>query len=109
MSARPASPPFDGVTDMALMEREAHDDHLVVEVQRIFERDLGLEVPSADTDLFDSGTLDSLVLVRLLTALEEQLGTRIALDRLEMSDFRTIARIAGFLSRNGAGTNGTGP
>jgi len=92
---------------MASMAVQATD--LETRIQRIFDRELGLEVPSADTDLFATGSLDSLVLVRLLVVLEEQLGTRIALDRLEMSDFRTISRIAGFLSRNGGSGNGTYP
>lgn len=77
-------------------------------IQRIFDEQLGLGVPEAETDLVAAGALDSLVLVRLLVALEEQLGTRIALDRLEMSDFRSISRIARFLSRDGnASGNGT--
>ena len=78
-------------------------------IQRIFDEQLGLGAPEADADLFAAGTLDSLVLVRLLVALEERLGTRIALDRLEMSDFRSISRIARFLSRDGGCCgNGTG-
>lgn len=72
-------------------------------VLRIFEQRLGVDVPSSDTDLIDSGRLDSLVLVRLLAALEERLGTRIGLDRLEMSDFRSVSTIAGWLSRNDEG------
>lgn len=69
-------------------------------VLHIFEHRLALDVPSTDTDLIDAGLLDSLVLVRLLAALEERLGTRIGLDRLEMSDFRNVSTIAGWLSRH---------
>lgn len=66
-------------------------------------RRLGLEVPSADADLLDSGILDSLVLVRLLAAIEERLGVRIGLDRLEMSDFRSVSTIAGWLAEQAEG------
>lgn len=84
--------------------------HEVAELEatilRIFDEKLGLDVPEAGTDLVAAGTLDSLVLVRLLVALEEQLGTRIHLERLDTSDFRTISGIARFLvlqNGNGAG------
>lgn len=70
---------------------------------QIFERRLGLVVPSADTDLIDTGILDSLVLVRLLAAIEERLGVRIGLERLEMSDFRSVSTIAGWLAENAEG------
>jgi acyl carrier protein len=88
------------------LRAETETADLEIEIQRIFGEQLGLEVPAAETDLFASGTLDSLVLVRLLVALEERLGARIALDSLEMSDFRSIARIAGFLARDGVGPGG---
>lgn len=100
---------MESMTSMAMhsMPRAAPEAaDLELRIQRIFGEQLGLEVPAAETDLFATGTLDSLVLVRLLVALEEQLGTRIALERLDMSDFRTISRIAGFLARDGDGAGG---
>lgn len=70
-------------------------------IERIFREQVQIEVPSAETDLFDSGALDSLALVRLLAGLEEELGTKIPLADLEISHFRSVATIAGFLSGNG--------
>ncbi len=69
----------------------------------LFDRRLGLEVPSADANLLDSGILDSLVLVRLLAAIEERLGVRVGLERLEMSDFRSVSTIAGWLAEQAEG------
>ena len=58
---------------------------------------LQVEVPSADLDLFGSGVVDSLMLVRLLAALEERFGVRVAVEELEMDSFRTVRRIAAFV------------
>jgi len=67
-------------------------------VHRYFRDEMHVEVPSADADLIDCGALDSLSLVGLVVTLEEELGTRISLDRFELSDLRSIARIAAVLS-----------
>jgi acyl carrier protein len=63
----------------------------------IFEQKLHLRVPSADTDLFESGSLDSLSFVELLLQVELEYGIRIPLQDLELSHFRSIGRIAGFI------------
>jgi acyl carrier protein len=65
----------------------------------IFEQKLHLKVPSADTDLFDSGSLDSLSFVELLLQVELEYGIRIPLQDLELSEFRSIRRIAGFIKQ----------
>ncbi|HEY0783854.1 MAG TPA: acyl carrier protein, partial [Thermoanaerobaculia bacterium] len=57
-------------------------------VRRYFRDQMQIEVLSVDTDLVDCGALDSLSLVGLVVTLEEELGTRIPLDRLELSDLR---------------------
>ena len=72
-------------------------------VSRYFHDQVHVEVPSADADLFACGALDSLSLIDLVVTLEEELGTRIPLEHLEVSDFRSIARIAEVLSTRGRG------
>lgn len=77
-------------------------------IHRLFRERIAVEVPSADTDLFASGLIDSLAFVELLVGIEEELGTRIALDELDLEDLRTIAGIARLVtSRNGV--DGRGP
>ena len=63
----------------------------------LFRDELQLDVPSLDTDLFDSGILDSLKLAELLVCIESHFGTQINLDDLEFENFRSISRIAHFL------------
>ena len=68
----------------------------------LFARKLNLEVSSVDTDLVESGLLDSLALVELLAQLEETFGVSISIDDLELENFRSIASIAGFVDRRTA-------
>jgi D-alanine--poly(phosphoribitol) ligase subunit 2 len=74
------------------------------EVAEIFSRNLHIEVPSHDLDLFTAGILDSLQLVELLFQLEEQFGIRISLGEIDLENFRSIDCIALLLvSQNGNG------
>jgi D-alanine--poly(phosphoribitol) ligase subunit 2 len=72
-------------------------------IATLFQTSLNLTVPSIDTDLFESGILDSLTFVTFLVQFEEDFGLSVSIDDLEFDNFRSVARIAVFLaSRNGA-------
>jgi D-alanine--poly(phosphoribitol) ligase subunit 2 len=58
---------------------------------------LNIEVPAVDTDLFESGVLDSLAFVELLLQLEREFGIATSVDDLELENFRTIAHISEFV------------
>lgn len=68
-------------------------------IAKIFAENLNLVVPSPDTDLFSTGALDSLSFVRLLVHLEREYGVRVSLEDLELDNFRSIKKIAEFISR----------
>jgi acyl carrier protein len=81
---------------------------LVTAARRIadlFVGKLGLDIPSRDTDLFETGALDSMAFVELLALLEEEFGLAVSLDDIEIDNFRSIERIAEFV----AGRNGRPP
>jgi acyl carrier protein len=65
----------------------------------LFAKKLNLEVSSVDTDLVETGLLDSLALVELLAQLDETFGISISTDDLELENFRSIASIAGFVAQ----------
>jgi acyl carrier protein len=67
---------------------------IVARIQRIFEETLNLAAPAPETDIIETSLLDSLALVTLLFGIEEEFGTQIPLESLEIDDFRTIERIA---------------
>jgi acyl carrier protein len=69
------------------------------ELTELFAKKLSLEVSSVDTDLVETGLLDSLALVELLAQLEETFGVSISTDDIELENFRSIANIAGFVTR----------
>ena len=63
-------------------------------LMRLVAEKMHRELPSIDTELLDSGLIDSLALVDLLMHIETEFGVRIALDNLELDKFRSIATIA---------------
>ena len=63
----------------------------------MFSGALRLDVPSFDTDLFDTGVLDSLAFVELLVQLEREFGVTTSVDDLEAENFRSISSIAAFI------------
>jgi D-alanine--poly(phosphoribitol) ligase subunit 2 len=67
---------------------------IIDELSALFDEALHIEVPSPDTDLIDSGLLDSLQLVQLLLQIEERMGARIPLDEVELDDLRSVGRLA---------------
>lgn len=68
-------------------------------VAAIFEEQLNVAVPSIETDLFESGGLDSLVFVELLMLLESEFEVVVELDDMDLDNFRSIRRIAEFLRK----------
>lgn len=71
---------------------------LMERVARLFAERLNTEVPAEDTDLLETGILDSLRFVELLAVLEEAFAVRVSLEELEIDDFRSVSRIADFLA-----------
>ena len=66
-------------------------------VAAIFSGALHLDVPSYDTDLFETGVLDSLAFVELLLQLEREFGVTTSVDDLDVATFRSIVTIADFV------------
>ena len=65
----------------------------------MFSQKMHLEVPSPQTELLGEGILDSLAFVSLLVCLEDEfLHAEISLENLEFDNFRSIEKIAEFVS-----------
>ena len=63
----------------------------------VFVQHLHIEPPSLDKDLLETGTIDSLTFVELLSRLEQEFSIHISLDDLDLDQFRSIARIGEFI------------
>jgi acyl carrier protein len=68
------------------------------QITTMFSQKLNVEVPSVETDLIETGLVDSLTFVECLTQLEEEFGVTVALEDLEIDHFRTVSRIARFVA-----------
>jgi acyl carrier protein len=68
------------------------------QVAALFSEKLNLDVASVETDLIETGLLDSLALVELLARLEESFDVSISPDDLELENFRSIDSIARFIA-----------
>ena len=74
----------------------ARDFHKMVE--SVFAEQLNIETPSRDTDLIGEGYMDSLLLVELIMALEQEFDITIPLDQLDFGNFQTINGISAFVA-----------
>jgi acyl carrier protein len=71
---------------------------LEARIRRIFRDKLQVDVPSPDTDLFETAALDSMMFVELLVQLEREFGVTVVLEDIELDHFRCIERIAEFVA-----------
>ncbi len=76
------------------------DQAIIGRLGALFTACFHIEVPSPDTDLLESGILDSLQFVELLVQLEQNFNLRIKIDDIDLEDLRTLARIARLVDAN---------
>ncbi len=72
----------------------------------MFSESFRIEVPSPETDLLESGILDSLQFVELLVQLERQFNLRLKIDDIELDDLRSLERIARLVAAQGSSAAG---
>ena len=59
---------------------------------------LNIDVADVDVDLIETGMIDSLALVTLITALEERFGCELPLDDFNLDNFSSARRITQYLA-----------
>lgn len=75
-------------------------------IGRLVAETTNVQIPSVETDLFQTGTLDSLGFVDLLARLEQEFGMKISIEDIEIENFRCIEKIAEFVAnRKGSNAN----
>ena len=74
------------------------DQILYDQITAFFYEHLNLVISSPAEDLFETGALDSMAFVDLVMHLEQQFDIRISADELEPDNFRSVAKIAGFVA-----------
>jgi len=74
------------------------DPSLVTRVTALIRDSVGIDVPDPTRELLASGLIDSLSFVAVLAAMEQEFGISIDIDRIELMDFQSVERIAGFVT-----------
>ena len=74
---------------------------IIERIGAVFVESFHIEVPSPDTDLLETGILDSFQFVELLFELEQRFGFRIKIESIDLDDLRTLSRIARLVAANG--------
>ncbi len=82
---------------------------LEARICQVFRDKLKLDVPSADTDLFETRVLDSMVFVDLLLHLEREFGVTPALEDIDFDNFKSIERIVEFVANRVGRAEDTAP
>ncbi|HEX5853272.1 MAG TPA: acyl carrier protein [Solirubrobacteraceae bacterium] len=77
------------------------EEEILARVGRIFEDTLSMSAPAPDLDIIEAALLDSLTLVSLLFAIEQEFAIEIPLDTLEIDSLRTLASIATMIAAAG--------
>lgn len=72
-------------------------DRIVQDLGRLFAGRLHIEIPSPETDLIETGLLDSLRLVELLLYIESDLGWRLPIEDIDLDDLRSVRHIAALI------------
>ena len=70
-----------------------------VRIMQLLRDSLSLDLPDTDTDLVDSGLIDSAGFMELFVTLEKEFSIRIERDDLDLDNFRTVDRLAAFVNK----------
>jgi acyl carrier protein len=62
---------------------------------------LNVDVVDVDADMIETGVVDSLALVTLITAIEEMFACELPLDDFDIENFRSARRITQYLDTSG--------
>lgn len=75
-------------------------EELTKELSETLPGELNVQIPCAETDLFDEGILDSLGLIEILFLMDKRWGVSVSVDQLELDNFRSLVKIAEFIDKS---------
>jgi acyl carrier protein len=84
----------------SLVSAESEFQRIHTELLALFSEKLYVRIMSEDTDLFESGILDSQKFVELLLEIEKYFGTWIDAEDFEIDNFKCVKKIANLILRN---------
>lgn len=92
------------------MGQKAHENgNVITSLRELCRERLAFDVDSPETDLFETGLLDSMTLVQLIMNIEDRYGVKLPMQELGIESFRSLGAIADLLALRRASTSaGTG-
>ena len=72
---------------------------LPTKIMTVLEQRSGIAVPSPETDLFNTGVLDSLTFLDLMLTIENEYGIRISFESLDMQTLNSVNGICEYIIR----------
>ena len=72
---------------------------LPTKIMTVLEQRSGITVPSPETDLFNTGVLDSLTFLDLMLTIENEYGIRISFESLDMQTLNSVNGICEYIIR----------
>ena len=79
---------------------------LTEKVAALIRDSLQVELPALDTDLIETGLIDSLALITLITEVEGEFGFELPLEEFEIDSFRSAEKIAAYVAAHDPGGAG---
>jgi acyl carrier protein len=70
------------------------EEGMIQQVRDLVQLVLNATVPTDDTDIVESGLLDSLALVELLVGIEREFDVQVDLETLDLDNLRSVRTIA---------------
>ena len=80
-------------------EMNAATDESVKRIKGLMRDVLAITPDGIDEDLIESGLLDSMALVELLHAIEQEFSIQLPLEDLDVDLLRSVRRIASYVSK----------
>jgi methoxymalonate biosynthesis acyl carrier protein len=77
-------------------------DEIAAAILQFLSEAIGVPSLRVDQDYVAEGLIDSLLALELVVQVEQRFGVQVDVDDLDLDNFRTAARIAGFVRRKRA-------
>jgi acyl carrier protein len=78
-------------------------EEILAELTGFFTTATGGNAPGPDEDYFALGLVNSLLALELVAHVERRFGIEVAVEDLDLDNFRTMNRVTGFVLRKRAG------
>lgn len=82
---------------------ENNSNEVKAKVRSFINNSINIDTLGDDENLFETGIVNSLFAVQLMTFVERQFGLEIGMDDLEIENFKSINATAAFVARMSAG------